>query len=66
MIALDRRGWDDQSAALGRAAVWALQAIDARNADRLHTVGGDLSLTCERCHLAYRHPNARIPPELEP
>jgi hypothetical protein len=58
MVWRDPERWNEYVRALAEAAAWTLEAIDARNAIRLHSHGGDISLACERCHLQYRYPDA--------
>ena len=42
-------------------SVEVLQTIEARNADKLFDVGGELDTTCENCHRQYWYPNEKIP-----
>ena len=47
--------------ALHDAAVEALQAIDARNPERLVNAGGRIDQTCEGCHAQFWYPNDKRP-----
>jgi hypothetical protein len=58
MVWRDRDTWNRHVLWLAEAAGWALDAIDQRNAVRLQSHGGDISLACELCHLRYRYPDA--------
>lgn len=42
--------------ALREASLKALDAIDAKDADRLLEVGGEIDEACEACHLVYWYP----------
>lgn len=42
--------------ALREASLKALDAIDAKDADRLLEVGGEIDDACEACHLVYWYP----------
>ena len=52
--------------ALHAAGVAALQAIDARDADRLFDVGERIELACESCHSQYWYPNQVLPYDYYP
>jgi hypothetical protein len=47
--------------ALRNVALKALDAIDAKDANRLLEVGGEIDEACEACHLVYWYP-----PDLTP
>jgi hypothetical protein len=61
LIAADRDGWNQHARALHNAALEALQAIDAKDADKLFAVGEQIELACEGCHTQYWYPNEEIP-----
>jgi hypothetical protein len=55
----DRRAWIDFAHGLHDAAVPALKAIDAKNADGLFDAGGKIDTACENCHLRYWYPPSK-------
>jgi hypothetical protein len=61
LIAEDREGWNQRARALRSAALEALQAIEAKDADTLFAVGEQIELSCEGCHSAYWYPNEIVP-----
>ena len=61
MIDKDREAWDQRARDLNAAAVAALAAIDARDADKLFELGANIELACENCHTQYWYPNEKIP-----
>jgi hypothetical protein len=46
---------------LHEAALQALAAVDARDANALLKAGGRIDAACERCHQAYWYPDQKIP-----
>ncbi len=60
-IAADKNAWIGFAHALHAAGEQTLQAIDARNADRLLQAGEALDEVCEACHLKYWYPDQVIP-----
>ena len=48
--------------ALHEAALAALKAIDAKDAQKLFEVGEQIDQACENCHKQYWYPNEKIPP----
>jgi cytochrome c556 len=60
-IGADRPGFEARARDLQQAAGEALAAIDARNADRLLVVGGQIDQACERCHQSFWYPAAEGP-----
>jgi hypothetical protein len=61
LVNKDRNAWDARVRAFRDVSVEVLQAIDAKDADKLFDVGGRLDTTCESCHRQYWYPNERIP-----
>lgn len=62
LIAKDPAAWHKRARALHEAGVAALQAIDARDAQRLFEVGEQIERACENCHTQYWYPNEKVPP----
>lgn len=46
---------------LRRVAINALDAIDARDADRLFEIGAQLDTACEACHVVFWYPHDLTP-----
>jgi hypothetical protein len=65
LIAKDPSGWNDRVTALHEAALDAIRAIDARNAQALFDVGDRIEAACEHCHATYWYPNQVLPPGYE-
>ncbi len=61
LIDQDRQTFISLAHALQDAAVLALEAIDAKNAEALVDAGGKIDIACENCHLKYWYPNQKIP-----
>lgn len=61
LVNKDRNTWDARVRAFRDVSVEVLQTIEARNADKLFDVGGELDTTCENCHRQYWYPNEKIP-----
>jgi hypothetical protein len=57
----DRASWIDFAHALHDAGQQALQAADARDAEKLLHSGEALDAVCEACHLKYWYPGQVIP-----
>lgn len=62
LIAEDRPGWNKRALALRAAALEALQAIDAKDPDKVFIIGEHIEAACENCHLKYWYPNQVLPP----
>ncbi len=60
-IAADRATWVAFTQALHAAGTQALQAIDARDPEKLLHAGEALDEVCEACHLKYWYPGQVIP-----
>jgi hypothetical protein len=61
LINKDLAAWRKRAHGLHEAGVAALQAIDARDADKLFEVGEQIERACESCHSQYWYPNEKIP-----
>jgi hypothetical protein len=62
LINKDRDAWHKRATALHDAALVALQAIEAKDADKVFQVGSQIEEACENCHTHYWYPNEKIPP----
>ena len=62
LIAKDMTAWHKRAKALHEAGLAALQAIDAKDAQKVFEVGEQIQRACEGCHSEYRYPNEKIPP----
>jgi cytochrome c556 len=62
LVDKDKQAWNDHAHSLHAAATEALQAIDAKNPQKLMDAGEKIDTACENCHLRYWYPNQVIPP----
>lgn len=62
LISKDLGAWRKRAHGLHEAGLAALQAIDAKDADKLFEVGEQIERACEGCHSQYWYPNEKIPP----
>lgn len=62
LINKDPAAWRKRAHGLHEAGLAALQAIDAKDADKLFEVGEQIERACEACHSQYWYPNEKIPP----
>ena len=62
LITKDLNAWHKRAKALHEAGLAALQAIDARDAQKVFEVGEQIERACEGCHSQYWYPNEKIPP----
>ena len=62
LINKDLGAWRKRAHGLHEAGVAALQAIDAKDANKLFEVGEQIERACEGCHSQYWYPNEKIPP----
>jgi hypothetical protein len=62
LINKDLAAWRKRAHGLHEAGVAAIQAIDAKDADKLFEVGEQIERACEGCHSQYWYPNEKIPP----
>jgi hypothetical protein len=61
LIANDRVAWDGRAKALHDIVAKVIDAIDARNPDKVFELGADIEVACETCHKQYWYPNEKIP-----
>ena len=61
MINQDRDSWNERAKALHMAALNALQAAEAHDADKIFEVGEQIENACENCHRQYWYPNEKLP-----
>ena len=61
LIAKDMTAWHKRAKALHEAGLAALQAIDAKDAQKVFEVGEQIERACEGCHSQYWYPNEKIP-----
>ena len=54
--------WNSHAKALHTVSLEALQAIDAKDSDKLFEIGEKIEVACETCHTNYWYPNEKIPP----
>jgi hypothetical protein len=59
LMGKERAGFDAFAMALQAIGAEALQAIEAKNTDRLIEVGGRMEEVCESCHQTFWYPQAR-------
>lgn len=62
LIGADRPGWNKRTQALRAAALEVLQAIEAKDPDKVFAIGEHIEAACENCHLKYWYPNQVLPP----
>ena len=62
LINKDRATFYKRATALHDAAMVALKAIEAKDADQVFEVGSKIEEACENCHSQYWYPNEKIPP----
>ena len=62
LINKDLGAWRKRAHALHEAGVAALQAVDAKDANKVFEVGEQIERACEGCHTQYWYPNEKIPP----
>jgi hypothetical protein len=61
MIEKDPAGWNERAKALHDAAMLAVRAAEAQDADRIFEVGETIEHACEGCHRHFWYPNEVIP-----
>jgi hypothetical protein len=66
LINKDLVAWRTRAHGLHEAGLAALDAIDAKDADRLFEVGEQIERACEGCHSQYWYPNEKIPRRMVP
>lgn len=62
LINKDVQAWIGRAKALHDVSLEALQAIDAKDPQKLFDVGGRIENACESCHSQYWYPNQQLPP----
>ena len=62
LINKDPAAWHKRARALHEAGLAALQAIDAKDSNKVFEVGEQIERACEGCHSQYWYPNEKIPP----
>jgi hypothetical protein len=62
LINKDRASWVMRATKLHEAGLAAVQAIDAKDAQKVFEVGEQIEQACENCHRQYWYPNEQIPP----
>ena len=62
LIAKDRPAWNARAKALHDIVAQVIQAIDAKDPDKVFELGAEIELACENCHKQYWYPNEVIPP----
>jgi cytochrome c556 len=61
LINQDLDSWNEGAKALQAAALNALHAADAHDADKIFEVGEQIEHACENCHKQYWYPNEKLP-----
>jgi hypothetical protein len=62
LINKDRGAWVMRATKLHEAGLAVLQAIDAKDSQKVFEVGEQIEQACENCHRQYWYPNEQIPP----
>jgi hypothetical protein len=62
LINKDRAAWVMRATKLHEAGLAVLQAIDAKDSQKVFEVGEQIEQACENCHRQYWYPNEQIPP----
>jgi hypothetical protein len=57
----DRAAWNDLAKALHEAAMLAVRAAEAKDADKIFEIGETIEHACEGCHRHFWYPNEVIP-----
>ncbi len=61
LIAKDREAWITRATRLHEAGLAVLQAIDAKDGNKVFELGTQIEEACENCHKQYWYPNEVIP-----
>ena len=61
LIAKDRAAWNTRAKALHDVMAQVVQAVDAKDAEKVFELGEQIELACEGCHKQYWYPNEVIP-----
>ena len=62
LIAEDPIGWNARAIVLHEVVTWVIEAIDAKDADKVLELGEQIEAVCESCHQRYWYPGQVIPP----
>ena len=62
LINKDRASWVMRATKLHEAGLAAVQAVDAKDPQKVFEVGEQIEQACENCHRQYWYPNEQIPP----
>jgi len=62
LIDANPRSWNARSLVMHQLVTSMVEAIDAKDADTLFTLGSQLQAVCESCHREYWYPNEVVPP----
>jgi hypothetical protein len=62
LINKDRASWEMRSKKLHEAGLAVLQAVDAKDSQKVFEIGEQIEQACENCHRQYWYPNEQIPP----
>ena len=62
LIAKDREAWNARAKRLHDAVSEVVQAIDAKDGNKVFELGEQIEEACESCHKQYWYPNEVIPP----
>lgn len=62
LINKDRAAWEMRSKKLHEASLAVLQAVDAKDSQKVFEIGEQIEQACENCHRQYWYPNEQIPP----
>ncbi len=61
LINMDRTTWNARAKDLHTAALAIIDAVDAKNSEKVFEVGEQIERACESCHMHYWYPNEKIP-----
>lgn len=61
LIAKNPELWQSHAKALHTVSLEAIQAIDAKDSEKLFEIGEHIERACETCHTNYWYPNEKIP-----
>lgn len=62
LIAKDRAAWNARATRLHDTVAEVIQAIDAKDGNKVFELGEKIEEACENCHKQYWYPNEVIPP----
>ena len=61
LIAKDRPAWNARAKALHDVVSSVIEAIDAKDSEKVFELGEQIEVACENCHKQYWYPNEVIP-----